>query len=190
MATSEIPRIDPRLVGSRPAPGRLALVQAFVNSVDREAGIDRFADAAGVAGWVQDVGLGPVRGRLTGSDRDDAISLREEVRALIRSHDPVDGTGALEAGIARLALTVAYLDGGLRSTSTTALGRALGPVVDALGASMADGAWLRLKACERDRCQWLFFDSSRNQSSHWCTPALCGSREKARRAYARSRSSV
>src|SRR5919108_651047 len=44
--------------GREPAPGSLALVQAFVNSVDAEHGPDLFDDAAGLAEWLARHGLG------------------------------------------------------------------------------------------------------------------------------------
>ena len=65
------------------------------------------------------------------------------------------------------------------------LDSALGRIVAALHAGIADGTWPRLKACERDTCRWAFYDHSRNRSGHWCSMAVCGSREKNRRAYRR-----
>ena len=50
---------------------------------------------------------------------------------------------------------------------------------------VAEGTWERLKACERDVCRWAFYDHSKNRSSHWCSMAVCGQREKNRRAYRR-----
>ena len=183
------------LVGSRPAPGRLALVQAFTNSVDLESGVDRMSDIDGFTGWMATVGLSESVTPFTEEDRRAAIALRENIRALVRdrgSDASGDGLGehgltpSLAESIDHLALTVTYRDGEFRTTSTTVLGAALGPVVDALRAGMSAGTWLRLKVCARDKCQWLFYDNSRNLGSHWCTTDVCGSREKARRAYARS----
>jgi predicted RNA-binding Zn ribbon-like protein len=188
--------LPPDLVGSRPAPGSLALVQAFTNSADLEAGVDRMGDRVGFVGWMTAVGLAASTTPFTDEDRRAAIELREGIRALVRDRDrddANDGSGAdgspmlsLEESIDHLALTVTYRGGAFRTTSATVLGQALGPVIEALRAGMSNGTWLRLKVCARDRCQWLFYDNSRNQGSHWCTTDVCGSREKARRAYARS----
>ncbi len=76
----------------------------------------------------------------------------------------------------------------LRLDSPTRLGQALIPVLDAVRAATDDGSWDRLKVCSRDRCQWMYYDSSRNASSKWCATRICGSREKARRAYRKKRS--
>jgi predicted RNA-binding Zn ribbon-like protein len=182
------------LVGSRPAPGMLALVQALTNSVDLEGGVDRLSDLDGFTEWVTAVGLGssaltptPLPA-LSDRDRRATIELREGIRALVRDRDDVDSASStsIQKAIDDLKLTVVYREGAFRSDSTTPLGRTLAPIVDALRDAMSDGTWLRLKVCARDKCQWLFWDNSRNQGSHWCTTDVCGSREKARRAYARS----
>ncbi len=62
---------------------------------------------------------------------------------------------------------------------------ALGAIVAAIHAGVADGTWPRLKACERDVCRWAFYDQSKNRSGHWCSMSVCGQREKNRRAYRR-----
>ena len=41
----------------------------------------------------------------------------------------------------------------------------------------------RVKIC--GGCGWLFIDRTRNRSKRWCITAMCGSRAKARRYYAR-----
>ena len=66
---------------------------------------------------------------------------------------------------------------------------ALGQIVAAIHAGIAEGTWERLKACERDVCRWAFYDHSKNRSGHWCSMAVCGQREKNRRAYRRRRAS-
>lgn len=43
----------------------------------------------------------------------------------------------------------------------------------------------RVRQCAREGCDWLFVDSSKNQSRRWCSMDLCGSRVKARRYYRR-----
>ena len=43
--------------GRAPAPGRLALVQMLVNTVDREHGPDLLADAEGLTEWLAARGL-------------------------------------------------------------------------------------------------------------------------------------
>lgn len=45
----------------------------------------------------------------------------------------------------------------------------------------SDGAWTRLKACERDACHWAYYDTSRNRSRRWCSMQGCGNVLKMRR---------
>lgn len=45
----------------------------------------------------------------------------------------------------------------------------------------------KLRHCERDECQWLFLDLTKNHSRKWCDMASCGNVMKARRSYARRR---
>jgi predicted RNA-binding Zn ribbon-like protein len=45
-----------------------------------------------------------------------------------------------------------------------------------------------IRQCGADDCSWLFLDTSRNRHRHWCDMETCGNRAKARRHYARSRS--
>jgi predicted RNA-binding Zn ribbon-like protein len=45
----------------------------------------------------------------------------------------------------------------------------------------------RLRACGNPRCGWLFLDRSRRGNRRWCDMQVCGSRDKARRYYFRSR---
>jgi len=45
----------------------------------------------------------------------------------------------------------------------------------------------RLRACGNPLCGWLFLDRSRRGNRRWCDMQVCGSRDKARRYYFRSR---
>jgi predicted RNA-binding Zn ribbon-like protein len=48
----------------------------------------------------------------------------------------------------------------------------------------------RLRRCDDDGCGWLFLDSTRNHSRRWCSSGDCGNRDRARRHYARNRTTV
>ena len=45
----------------------------------------------------------------------------------------------------------------------------------------------RVRKCEREGCDWLFVDMSKNQSRRWCSMEMCGSRVKSRRYYYRKK---
>lgn len=45
----------------------------------------------------------------------------------------------------------------------------------------------RLRPCANDECQLFLLDRSRANRTRWCSMAVCGNREKARRHYERTR---
>ena len=49
------------------------------------------------------------------------------------------------------------------------------------------GEWSRMKGCRR--CEYVFFDRSRNRSAAWCAMSICGNRTKNRAYYQRRRTS-
>ena len=173
-----------------PAPGALRLVQQFVNTNDLEGGPDLLPDAPALRAWLAEAGLGDVV--VDDEDHARAIALREALRELVSAHaglphDPAAGEIVNQAG--RRAGLVPVLEDPATRFEPTAGGvdGALGRIVAAIHAAVAAGTWERLKACERDVCRWAFYDQSKNRSSHWCSMAGCGSREKNRRAYRRRR---
>lgn len=69
------------------------------------------------------------------------------------------------------------------------LDRPLWPVLRSAADLLAGGELSRIKACASHSCEWVFMDESRNRSRQWCQMEVCGNRAKARRHYARARSS-
>lgn len=74
-------------------------------------------------------------------------------------------------------------------SDTVALDRPLWPVLRSAAELLSMGEMSRVKACASDSCHWVFMDESRNRSRQWCQMEVCGNRAKARRHYARVRSS-
>src|SRR5687768_17416065 len=75
--------------GRAPAPGRLALVQMLVNTVDREHGPDLFADVEGLTDWLAARGLlepGAGWAGVASADLDAARDLREALRSLMHAN--------------------------------------------------------------------------------------------------------
>src|SRR5919108_1599487 len=86
-----------------PAPGRLRLVQEFVNTRDLEEGTDRIRDPAGLAGWLAEEGLPGAGAELDDADVAAADRLREGLRGLLRANagaplDPAAVAAVNEAG--------------------------------------------------------------------------------------------
>ncbi len=63
----------------------------------------------------------------------------------------------------------------------------LGSVFKAASDLLIDGDLSRLKRCSTPECQWLFLDSSKNNSRRWCDMQSCGNRAKAKRYYQKTR---
>ncbi len=177
-----------------PAPGRLALVQMLVNTVDREHGPDLLADVTGLADWLAARGLLEPGMVPSAADLEAARELREGLRALLHANN-----GAPEEPGAQAVLEAAAARAELRPTFPTegpelvpgrgGVDGALGRVVAAAFAAMLDGSWRRLKACPRDVCGWAFYDRSSNASATWCSMSVCGGRVKSGAYYRRRRAS-
>ena len=173
-----------------PAPGPLRLVQRFVNTNDLETGPDLLPDAATLRVWLTEAGVLDPDVELNADGHSRAIALREAIRELVAGHaglphDP-DAMRIVNDAAARAGLRPVLDDPQTRfEPSADGLDAALGHIVAAIHAAIGEGTWARLKACERDVCRWAFYDHSKNRSGHWCSMAVCGSREKNRRAYRR-----
>ena len=175
-----------------PAPGSLALVQAFVNSVDAEHGPDLFEDAAGLGEWLDRHGLGA---EVRYDDAAAAREVREALRSLLHANNGAPGdpgaTGVLDRAARRARLEPEF--GPARPAlvpRADGVDGAVGHVLAAAFAAMLDGRWARLKACPREVCGWAFYDRSSNASATWCSMRVCGGRVKAGAYYRRRRAAL
>jgi predicted RNA-binding Zn ribbon-like protein len=177
------------------APGALALVQRFVNSVDMAHGVDLWQTPAGLAAWIEREGWGAV----SRADRDDlrrCVAVREAIRELLLANAGATLDRAALAALNRTAgnapLRVAFDGVGTAALRPMSGGidRAIGDVLAAVVAAQGEGIWTRLKACREENCLWAFFDHSKNGSGMWCSMAMCGNRAKARRYRARRRATA
>jgi len=172
-------------------PRGLALVAAFVNTNDREAGRDALATPAALAAWLRERGLLAAGGAADARALARATDVREAMRGLllVNAGAPPDPRAAavLDAAAERAALRPRFGPAGDARLEPAGAGldAAVGRIVAAAAGAMHDGTWGRLKACAEDGCRWAFYDASRNQSGRWCSMAVCGNRAKNRRAYLR-----
>jgi predicted RNA-binding Zn ribbon-like protein len=168
--------------GRDPAPGALALVQAFVNTNDIEGRNDKLAAPDMARVWLTEQGLLSPSDRVSEVDFVRLLGVREALRALALANNglPLDKAAVEvlnEAATRTLAIQFTLRGWVLRPVGTgveRVIGHGLATVLDA----MRDGNWKRLKACRRDVCRRLFYDHSRNSSSSWCSMATCGNRAK------------
>ena len=171
-----------------PAPEPLRLVQAFVNTVDIENGIEELTDADALRDVLVRIGALPrAASPLADEDVAKAVELREALRRLllVNAGEEADSEAlaVLERASASARLSIRF-ERDSRSTlvpSAGGLDGAVGRILAVVYTSMADGTWRRLKACPRDVCGWIFYDRSRNSSSRWCSMSVCGNRTKLRR---------
>lgn len=168
-------------------PHELGLVIDFANTLDREAGTDSIATPDQLAAWLQQDGLLD-RGAppLTAANHDEAIDLRESLRALMLANN---GAPARERAARKLAHVARRGELGVQFASDAsvslrasvagfhgALAQLLVPVAHA----SLDGSWRRVKACRAPECLEAFYDHSPNRAGVWCDMALCGNRSKVR----------
>jgi predicted RNA-binding Zn ribbon-like protein len=171
------------------APGRVEVVRRFVNTQDVEDGIEELGTPAAARTWLREQGL-PDAPRLDASQMERLIGLRETLRGLLLANNGDTGNGAtqepalerLRAEAARVPLQVQFDSEGQSALVPAGAGldAVIGELIGIVHEAMADGTWLRLKACRSETCAWAFYDRSRNRSGTWCSMAVCGNREKAR----------
>lgn len=176
----------PQPGGRAPAPGRLHLVQDFINTVDIEDATDVFDSVAAVGRWLgrRDL-LGPGNRLRDPADLDRAVRLREALREVCAAnHDlqppPPASVAIVEAAARDAVLTITQdPDEGWRlQPQATGVAGALGRLVAIMYDAVTDAQWWRLKVCQNDACRWAFWDSSPNRAGRWCVMAICGNRAK------------
>jgi predicted RNA-binding Zn ribbon-like protein len=180
--------------GGRPkAPGRLELLQRFVNSYNHDLPPewDRIGTAATARAWLRSKGLLAPGSRVSDVDAARLRDLREALRALaLANHGDPPDAGALDVlrhAAARARLGIAIDDAARTGLEPASVGvdGAVARLLGILHEAQLSGDWSRLKGCRQ--CGYAFFDRSRNRSAAWCAMAICGNRTK-NRAYYRRRS--
>ncbi len=175
-----------------PAPEALRPIQAFVNTLDIENGIEELSTPARLADALARAGLTAAGLSPTPADLRVALEVREALRALLLANNGVVVAAEAVAPLERasragqLAARFTPDRGGELVAEAPGVDGALGRLVALVLTAQADGSLARLKACRRDVCHWVFYDRSRNRASHWCAMSVCGNRTKTK-AYRRRR---
>lgn len=188
----------PQPGGRRPAPGALALVQAFLNThydLEHDHGAEVLSSPEALGRWLTRHGVSACRPAQP-ADLERALELRAGLRELARAN----GGPAPAAGPEPFARISAAVAGGPVEVRFTPQGPSFGPAPDSPGvsgalgvlaaraaAAMLEGTWPRLKICPGRDCDWAFYDHSRNGNGRWCSMSVCGGRAKARAHYTRRR---
>ena len=176
--------------GGRPkAPGRLGLLQRFINSHNHDfpSDWDRIGTGEKAEAWLREKGLVGPHARVTHEDAARLRELREAIRALVISRGAPNAPAAAVINAAATGLTVTVDDAGQTSLEPTGRGveGAVATLLGILHDAQVSGQWERLKGCRQ--CEYAFYDRSKNRSSTWCAMSICGNRTKNRAYYRRRR---
>ncbi|MCP3961751.1 MAG: CGNR zinc finger domain-containing protein [bacterium] len=160
-----------------PAPGELRLVQAFVNTVDREAKKDELASPRALAEWLARHGLLAPGTELSAADLTRATEVREGWRSVIAGQSNEQVAETLDRATESALLRGRHEPGGRMRLEPAAGGidGALGRLLLIVSRTQDDGTWERLKVCASSICRVVFYDRSSNRSKRWCRPS-CGNR--------------
>ncbi len=174
------------------APGGLALVQDFLNTVGIEGyGPDLLADGALADDWVAGAvrawsaarGLDAQPPPLGDADLSKLRALRETIARLVAGEPPTGrGTGPVAASLTMSKTGEVRLEpagAGWRWLASALWGEIL------LG--QRDGTWRRIKRCHNPRCASTFYDRSKNNSGVWHDVKTCGNAANLRASRARRR---
>lgn len=175
---------------TKPAPMPLLLVQAFVNTLDAEDGVDLLDGTDTARAWFIDTGMLSASAKLSPTDLEQAKAVRESIRELLTRTDPKPSLEPLrKLAASRSAHLTIEDDGqvGLDNPGQGAIADGLFRLLLIIRRAQEDGTWSRLRVCANDECRWAFYDRSRNQHGSWCDMATCGNRLKNRELRARRR---
>ena len=180
--------------GGRPkAPGRLEVLQRFINSHNHDLppDWDRIGTAEGAQAWLREKRLVAPGDRISEVDVARLRELREALRTLaIANQGERSGPAAVEVirrASAGARLGIAIDDAGRTSLEPAARGvdGAVAALLGILHEAQLAGHWSRLKGCRQ--CGYAFYDRSKNRSAAWCAMSICGNRTKNRAYYRRRR---
>ena len=174
-----------------PAPGRLELLQAVVNTVPVDDRAEALGNPAALGRWLSRRGLLPAGVELSAQDLKRFLEVRAAMRALLaaKSRGEFDGEAAacLERAAGDARSRPVYDDGGpvAFGPGDATVDGAVGALLAAYVVARATPDWPRFRLCARQGCRRAFFDGSRSRTGRWCS-SRCGNRVRMA-AYRRSR---
>src|SRR5690348_8984041 len=141
------------------------LIRDFVNTLHKDPHGDEedLARPAALTDWLAGHGL-LADGRATARDLAHAVELREALRRLLLEHNELEvdaaaAWAALDETAHRARVQLRFADEAPALVpAAPGVAGALGRIVAAVHASVADGSWGRLKACRAQDCEWAFID--------------------------------
>jgi predicted RNA-binding Zn ribbon-like protein len=182
--------------GRRKAPGRLELLQRFVNTYNHDfpRDWDRIGTPEKARAWLREKRLIAPGDRISDADVARLRELREAIRALvIANHGGQPAAEATDtirrvAGTAQLSVAIDDMGRTALEPPRRGVDGAVATLLGILHEEQLTGQWSRLKGCRQ--CEYAFFDRSKNRSAAWCSMSICGNRTKNRAYYRRLRTSA
>jgi len=178
-------------IGDKPAPGRLKVVQAFLNSANPKEGREDLISPTYLRDWLAAFDLLPRTSRVSEDDLRQAISVRDALFRMLEKHDAGEqcreAAEVLNRSVRSAQMSVSFGPEGRAHIQSLApsVDGALGQIIAIVIAAMTDRTWDHLKICRSDTCAWAFYDRSKNHSGTWCDSTSCGNVAKARAYRAR-----
>src|SRR4051812_19260780 len=176
--------------GGRPkAPGRLELLQRFINTHNHDfpEDWDRLGTPAKAQEWLRKKALIAPGDCVSESQAAALRDLREALRAVLVEHHDASSAETIERIVARAPLAVRVDATGQTALAPTQPGvdGAIATLLGILHEAQLSGDWSRMKGCRQ--CEYAFYDRSKNRSAVWCAMSICGNRTKNRAYYRRRR---
>jgi predicted RNA-binding Zn ribbon-like protein len=175
-------------IETKPAPGDLLLLQAFVNTYEADTGIDVLTERARANSWLHQSGLVTAAVDLDDSDLARLRHVREAFRMLLLHNAGLGNPGPADIALLNESLgdsaIVLHVDTedqyGVHAvpTGTDPVGTAIVRLLLIVREAQREGTWSRLKVCSRDDCRWAYYDRSHSHRGRWCDMATCGNRVK------------
>ena len=212
LSTAMMVRMNKTAPSYRDSPPRLiagALSLDFVNTVewrsDPARRMERLVDYGELLLWSLAAGLLDEAGgrrRLAEAEArpavaagvvEQAIAARETLVTLLEGAADSRALSDFDTLLRRIpagaALAVQGHGYAWRYDGGDRLADPLWPVLWDAAALLTSANLQRLGRCDDEHCGWFFLDHSRNRSRRWCAMEDCGNRAKARRHYARLKTS-
>jgi hypothetical protein len=169
------------------APGRLELVQRFMNLHEHAPGVDEDLPPSRemLEAFFRERGLLDERTRFTDADRREALELHRALHTKVRAStgDPMTerDVRVIDAAALRAGLRPRFAsDGPALVPSEKGVAGAFGQLIATAFLADLDGSWTHLRECASETCSSVFFDRSKNHSGRWCSMSSCGNRAKVR----------
>lgn len=160
------------------APGRLQLVQEFLNTAPMIVQQEQLVTEADLDVWLDEHGLSGARSSVSAADLVYTQAIRSALRELVDTNrGGVISTGSrseLTRASAAAHLGFDFDDRAhlvLRGGANGLQG-VIGTMLAIVHEAMLSGEWARFKTCVN--CGWSFFDTSDDSDDLWCSDLACG----------------